>query len=149
MEVQQMSSTIPIHPLELEGGLASLSSIAAIEVDALLRGQTTDFMAAKRVSDELSLFAKSRNPASLAVMNLALSDSPFGKTVRQRVDQVVREAENIRERICHLVDDPSSFRMDHNDELVDLGVFLLALSKRAAAFDRPFEQTEPDNPVRR
>jgi hypothetical protein len=150
MEKNKMSTTISVHPLELQGDFASIASIAAVEADCLLRGQTIDLAAVRRVSEELFQFAKRQNTAAVVVLNLALSDSPFHKSSITRVDEVIKEADEIRDRISLLVADPSSFLRDCRSDLENLRAFFVSLSKRAAALDRPFEDSaESEDPFRR
>jgi hypothetical protein len=142
---------------ELESDLASVAVNAATELDnfALGRSERLDEVQrlAERLSESFEGIEQPSSPQSLidptevVVMHRAIQDSALHSKMTT-VDELVREAGKVVERLNRIVKDPEVAGTDVQ-EVKQIRDFCLALSKAASAYDHSLDDMEFPHPFRR
>lgn len=144
---------------ELEDDLSSVACHAAIELDNLLLGRTTDLKEVQRlihtiadviptVEEPSSTAPMLKNATTVVLIKRALHDSHPGTSVT-KVDELVTHAKLIAESLNQLVINTDAFTEKQPDELLRMRSFCVALSKHALGSERSRYQTKPEHPFRR
>lgn len=146
-----------VHDLELNGGLASLASAAAVELDQLRLGRASTLAAVGAVLSRLdeigvpgdSADAKlSLDPSALVVVLRAVqSPLPAGGAL-PGFSELRADAEAVGTRLRGVFADPVQFSRDPTGDLSQLVEFLLKLSRQAALSEEPTVD-ESEHPYRR
>ncbi len=141
----------------LESDLASLACHAAIELDNFILERSTTFESVRRLASEIAesvppnfdSFSPSSllDPTAVLVLNRAISDA-VPENAPTRVDELVRKAAQITQRLSALIDNPADFRATKLPELAQMRSLCLALSKHASAAMPSPEERFPEHPFR-
>jgi len=136
----------------IQPGLPVLACWAAAELDNLSRGRGRDLDAVEQLVDVLrpiqGASAAGMAPDDALVMHQAIVSARIAHEGVRTRDQLLEYAADIRQRLEDLVADPSSARRDA-DELGQLKVFCLELSKSAMRYRQLPEEVERTHPNRR
>lgn len=138
--------------------LASLACRAAIQIDDLLLERGAELSAVSdlvtQISGAVTKVDKPALPNSLLDPTTAIAvnqaiQAAFSSQALQKLDQLVKEADRITQRLIELSRDPAVFRAENAEELGRMRTFCLALSRSFSALTRPPEDFRPDHPLRR
>lgn len=154
MDVERESNQI----LEaLQEDLPSLACDAAIELDNLRRGHSTQLRAirqlAAKVQNSMTEIQDAASPSSLfnptaaVVMSGAISDSQGTQPIRG-LDELMGATRKVKDQLDKLLKTSPPSSVDAV-ELREIQGFCLALSKRASSLSHPRHREEPQHPFRR
>ncbi len=154
-----LNASIPCNQLcDLENDLPSLACQAAIELDNLILGYSTDLEAVRRlisyisgsfttVSD-LSTGVSALDATTAVLIRRALHDSELARAV-PNLEELVIQAKDVTSRLQRLVDEPRALKEYARAELGPMRSFCLTLSKHALGFERGRHEMKPEHPFRR
>ena len=141
---------------EMESDLPSLASQAAIEIDNLAIGQDTKLDAVDRLGSTIASSVTNvsqpsspnspLNASTVVALNLALNDSQSLQLTQ--LDDLLRYASQMTDKLRDLVRDPMEFKKRRPEELKELRSFCLALSRWAATLSGSIAD-RPEHPFRR
>lgn len=144
---------------ELESDLPSLASQAAIELDNLILGRSSQVEAIRRLAlrigesverDAEPASALSRlDPKTVVVIKRAIDDALRLNAPLTTVDELVHETGKIRERLERVSQNPQALQQHGIDSLKQMRAFCLALSRRASAHEQSMDDRKPPHPFRR
>ncbi len=141
-----------------DADLPSVACDAAIELDELSRGRSNDVtrleqlagIISSRVSDvpdPTSLTAQF-DPHAVVVLHGALTSVAHPAPL-DRLEEVVKSVAGLNRRLASVVDAVRAGKDIADEELANLRLFCLALSRVAASYEASLEEIGPDHPDRR
>lgn len=156
--VQTEGSAPKTQPQPLEPDFPSTASMAAVELDNLLRRRGESLRAVESLTKHLALedLAESKesamslvDPSTYVVLNRAIHRSSYLDTAAKTTEIVFDEVSRIRGLLLSVISGTPEQRDAMVAEIEKLRAFCVALSKCAASFESSLEEFEPSHPFRR
>jgi len=157
-DVQREGALSETQPQTLEPDFPSTASMAAVELDNLVRGRQYTLSAVESLTKYLALdeSAGSRehamsllDPSTYVVLNHAIHSSRYLETAAKTTKAVSDKVSKIRELLESVIRDPDRKRETMSEEIRKLRAFCVALSKYASSLESSLEEFEPSHPFRR
>lgn len=125
-------------PWSLENNLSSIACRAAIELDNLIIGQQTDLESVRQLAVKITALVSGDaggqsvpNPSAVVVMNRAIHDCHWSSEPPARVDDLVRQAGQITDRLTRLAQGNPQDETHTDIDPAKLRLFCLTLSRLA------------------